>query len=295
MIITGVAAVLITFAIIIIIKELHLLPADMGILIIQDEAAPTGAVNINPETVQNDNPQNDSQQGTDQQKDVPKNSETQNSSEGAASPTTEEPASTLTLQEETQMFHYEELTQEIKDRITGVSYGVDCDVPYEELRYVNVLYWGFDGETHTGELIVNKAIAQDIVDIFKELYDQQYPIEQMVLVDEYDADDNASMAADNTSAFNYRLVDNGSGHLSLHSYGLAIDINPLYNPYIREVDGETVISPEAGAEYADRSLDCDYYINKGDLCYEAFISRGFTWGGNWKNQKDYQHFQKKLD
>lgn len=329
MIVAGLAAVLMTLAIIIIIKELHLLPADMGILIVQDGAKPTGAVTIDQEAAdmtdekgsntassepaQNSGTQkNDSETASDTsseksgiQSNVPQNdapqtseeqsSEVQSSIDEPDSNTSEETATTLTLQEETQMFRYEELSQEIKDRITGVSYGANCDVPYEELRYVTALYWGFDGETHTGELIVNKAIAQDIVDIFKELYDQKYPIEQMVLVDEYDADDNASMAADNTSAFNYRLVDNGSGHLSLHSYGLAIDINPLYNPYIREVDGETVISPENGTEYADRSLDCDYYISKGDICYEAFISRGFTWGGDWKNSKDYQHFQKKPD
>ena len=188
-------------------------------------------------------------------------------------------------------FFYEELTQEIKDRINGKSYGENCDVPYAELRYVKVLYWDFDGKVQEGELIVNKAIAQDIVDIFKELYDLKYPIEQMVLVDEYDADDNASMAADNSSAFNYRVVE-GTSRMSLHSYGMAIDINPLYNPYVHQLDGETVVTPENGAIYEDRSLDCDYYIQAGDACYNAFIKRGFTWGGDWKHQKDYQHFQK---
>lgn len=327
LIVVGLAAVVMTFAIIIIIKEFHLLPADMGILIVQDGAAPTEpvtndqeaaevtepvvmdpetteateAVTIDPETAASTEPasgtsdRNYDLQSNASQEDAPQTSGEQASSGKSDSNRAEESATALTRQEDNQMFRYEELSQEIKDRITGVSYGVDCDVPYEELRYVNVLYWGFDGETHTGEMIVNKAIAQDTVDIFKELYDQKYPIERMVLVDEYDADDNASMAANNSSAFNYRLVDNGSDNLSLHSYGLAIDINPLYNPYIRKVDGETVVSPENGTEYADRSLDCDYYISKGDICYEAFISRGFTWGGDWKNSKDYQHFQKKLD
>lgn len=190
-------------------------------------------------------------------------------------------------------FYYEELSDEIKARIAGKSYKEDCDVPYEELRYCKILYWGFDEETYEGELIVNKAIAQDIIEIFKELYDIKYPIERMVLVDEYDAEDNVSMAADNTSAFNYRKVD-GTDHISLHSYGLAIDINPLYNPYVRGSGDDTIITPENGAEYADRTLDCSYYINSGDACYEAFTERGFTWGGDWKNSKDYQHFQKKI-
>ena len=190
-------------------------------------------------------------------------------------------------------FYYEELSKEIKERINGKSYGENCDVPYEELRYVKVLHWGFDGETHIGEMIVNKAIAEDVIEIFKELYEAKYPIERMVLVDEYDADDNTSMAANNSSAFNYRVIE-GTKRISLHSYGMAIDINPLYNPYVHTVDGERVVTPLEGAKYEDRSLDCPYYIHAGDVCYEAFIKRGFTWGGNWKSNKDYQHFQKEL-
>lgn len=190
-------------------------------------------------------------------------------------------------------FYYEELSKEIKERINGKSYGENCDVPYEELRYVKVLHWGFDGETHIGEMIVNKAIAEDVIEIFKELYEAKYPIERMVLVDEYDADDNTSMAANNSSAFNYRVIE-GTKRISLHSYGMAIDINPLYNPYVHTVDGERVVTPVEGAKYEDRSLDCPYYIHSGDVCYEAFIKRGFTWGGNWMNNKDYQHFQKEL-
>ncbi len=218
---------------------------------------------------------------------------------------TEEPEDTITPTPEgdimeaigediSKEFYYEELSDEIKDRIQGKSYKDNCEVPYEELRYVRVLYVGFDGESHRGELIVNKAIAKDIIEIFRELYDEKYPIERMVLVDEYDADDNTSMTADNTSSFNYRKVD-GTDHLSLHSYGLAIDINPMYNPYVRTVDGKKVITPENGSSYADRSLACEYYIDKEDACYKAFTEHGFTWGGAWVNSKDYQHFQKKMD
>ncbi len=190
-------------------------------------------------------------------------------------------------------FYYEELTQEIKDRINGKSYGKNCEVPYDELRYVTVLHWGFDGQAHTGEMIVNKAIAEDVLEIFAELYEAEYPIERMVLVDEYDADDNTSMAANNSSAFNYRVIE-GTRRISLHSYGLAIDINPLYNPYVHVVDGERVVTPVEGAKYEDRTLDCPYYIHAEDVCYQAFVKRGFTWGGDWKNNKDYQHFQKVL-
>ncbi len=191
-------------------------------------------------------------------------------------------------------FYYEEISPEIKQRITGKSYGENCGIPYEELRYVTVLYWGFDNQPHTGEMIVNQVIAEDVTEIFKELYEAKYPIEQMVLVDEYDADDNASMAANNSSAFNYRVIE-GTNRISLHGYGLAIDINPLYNPYIHEVDGKRVVTPAEGAMYEDRTLDCPYYIREGDICYQAFMKRGFTWGGEWKNKKDYQHFQKVIE
>ncbi|MDF2544693.1 MAG: putative secreted protein [Herbinix sp.] len=188
-------------------------------------------------------------------------------------------------------FYAEEITQEIKDRITGKSYGDTCDIPYSDLKYLRLLYTGFDGNTHIGELIVATSIAQDILDIFYEFYEAQYPIERMVLVDEYNADDNASMTDNNTSSFNYRPVD-GTSRLSLHSYGLAIDINPRYNPYVREIDGKTVITPENGITYADRSLDEPYYISRDDICCQAFLKRGFTWGGDWVTMKDYQHFQK---
>jgi hypothetical protein len=190
-------------------------------------------------------------------------------------------------------FYYEELTKEIKDRINGKSYGKNCDIPYEELRYVRVLHWGFDDQPHSGEMIVNKAIAKDVIEIFTELYEAKYPIERMILVDEYDADDNTSMAANNSSAFNYRVIE-GTKRISLHSYGMAIDINPLYNPYVHVVDGERIVTPVEGEKYEDRSLDCAYYIHAEDVCYQAFIKRGFTWGGDWKNTKDYQHFQKVL-
>ncbi len=188
-------------------------------------------------------------------------------------------------------FYSEKIKDDIKKRIMGKSYKEDCTVPFEELRYVRVLYYGFDKKTHIGELIVNKAIASDIVAIFTELYENKYPIEQMVLVDEYEADDNASMAANNTSSFNYRVVP-GSTHLSKHALGLAIDINPLYNPYIQYTEEGTIILPEEGNKYADRTLDCPYYINEDDLCYKAFTKRGFTWGGFWETEPDFQHFQK---
>lgn len=190
------------------------------------------------------------------------------------------------------LFIVEELSQEIVNRIAGKSYKEDADIPHSDLRYIKVLHMGFDGETHIGEMIVNKAIADDMIDIFRELYSISYPIEKMFLIDDYDADDTKSMEDNNSSAFNFRFID-GTTRRSVHSDGLAIDINPLYNPYVRTRDGETEVLPESGWEYIDRDKENEYYIRKDDPCYQAFINSGFTWGGEWKNSKDYQHFEKK--
>lgn len=188
-------------------------------------------------------------------------------------------------------FFSEAIPDEVFSRMEGNSYGEDCTIPRSDLAYVRVLYYGFDSQTHIGELVVNTAISEDIVEIFQALYAASYPIEKMVLVDDYGADDNLSMAANNTSAFNYRVVQ-GTSTLSRHAAGMAIDINPLYNPWVYSDDGVTVIDPPAGAAYADRTLDVPYYIDQDDLCYQLFVEHGFVWGGDWTSSKDYQHFSK---
>lgn len=190
-------------------------------------------------------------------------------------------------------FYYEPISDALKERIYGLSYKEDCTVPYEQLRYVSVLYVDFDGHTQTGELICNRAIAQDFVEIFYELYQASYPIEKIRLIDEYQADDDLSCLDNNTSCFNYRPVG-GSSNLSKHALGLAIDINPFYNPYVTYPNGVERISPPGSEAYADRSLDFPYKIDENDLCYQLFTKHGFTWGGHWKSLKDYQHFQKAI-
>lgn len=190
-------------------------------------------------------------------------------------------------------FFYESLSDTVKERITGISYGEGCIVPYEELRYLQVLYMDFEGRPQVGEIICNQAIARDLAEIFYELYQAAYPIERIQLIDEYGGDDTLSMEANNTSCFNYRVVD-GTSSLSKHAYGMAIDINPLYNPYVTYPNGKRRVSPAVSEIYADRSLDFPNKIDKNDLCYQLFTQHGFTWGGNWKTMKDYQHFQKAL-
>lgn len=195
-------------------------------------------------------------------------------------------------------FYYEPLSANLRRYITGISYPAlddenpEPEITFDELRYVHVLHYDFDGNSTEGELICNEYIAQDLVEIFYELYRNEYQVEKILLIDEYDGDDTASMEDNNTSCFNYRPVE-GSTSLSNHAYGLAIDINPLYNPYVTYTgNGEENISPVSAFPYADRSLSFPYKIDENDLCYKLFIQHGFIWGGNWNSLKDYQHFQK---
>lgn len=188
-------------------------------------------------------------------------------------------------------FYYEDITEPLKKRINGLSYKDNCTVPYEDLKYLSVKYINFNGVEEIGELICNKSIADDLLEIFYELYLSSYPIEKIRLIDSYQADDDLSCADNNTSCFNYRVVE-GSKKLSKHALGLAIDINPVYNPYVTYPNGQIRISPEGSEIYADRTLDFPYKISESDLCYKLFIEHGFTWGGSWNSLKDYQHFQK---
>lgn len=163
------------------------------------------------------------------------------------------------------------------------------DVQLDTLRVRHV---DFEGETHEGVLICNKTISQDLREIFDELYKAKYPIERIRPISEYDNDDERSMQANNTSCFCYRVVE-GSTKLSNHARGMAIDINPLYNPCIRrKKDGTLLVQPATGRPYVNRSKKFKYKITKQDLCYRLFIQHGFQWGGNWKTVKDYQHFEK---
>ena len=183
------------------------------------------------------------------------------------------------------------IPDEIFAKMQGKSYKNDCTIPRDDLRYIHVLHKNIEGETLEGEMVCSKLIAEDLLEIFRELYDQSYPIEKMRLIDEYDADDERSMTDNNSSCFNYRTISH-TNKISKHGLGIAVDINTLYNPYTKVVDGERIIEPAAGAPYLDRDADFPYKIERGDLCYNLFISHGFEWGGDWTDRKDYQHFEK---
>jgi len=172
------------------------------------------------------------------------------------------------------------------------------DNPYirrSDLRYLRISHYDLEGRVHVGEMICNKLIADKLLAIFRELYAAHYPIQRMRLPDNYDADDERQMRDNNTSCFNYRNVS-GSRNLSKHARGLAIDINTLYNPYIRysKKDGSRIVEPATAVKYCDRKATFPYKITTSDLCYKLFIKHGFTWGGAWRTMKDYQHFEYKL-
>lgn len=169
----------------------------------------------------------------------------------------------------------------------GNSMPKNVPVPFEELRYLTIPYYDYDGQIQMGEMVCNKVIAKDLLFIFRELFAAQYQINSIRLVEDFNASDDLSMLANNTSCFNYRTVGN-SRKLSKHAYGLAVDINPLQNPYVRY--GK--VMPPGGEAYVDRNRSFSHKIDRRDLAFKLFTSHGFFWGGNWLN-KDYQHFDKR--
>ncbi|MBQ3456816.1 MAG: M15 family metallopeptidase [Synergistaceae bacterium] len=187
-------------------------------------------------------------------------------------------------------FWISEIDEATFARIKGKSYKDNCPIPLEDLRYLHVLHKDINGIVHGGELICNVYIASDVLEIFRAMFFGDYPIERVRLVDEYGADDETSMRDNNSSCFNFRFISRTT-RISKHGLGLAVDINTLYNPYVKTVDGKLIIEPATAGEYVDRSKNFPYKIEKGDLCYKLFTERGFEWGGEWKTVKDYQHFE----
>lgn len=162
-----------------------------------------------------------------------------------------------------------------------------CPVGLADLRYLTMSYRGFDRAVHKGELVVHASHASGVIRALRSLFDAGYPIRGMRLVDVYHADDDASVAADNTSAFNCRAVAGRPGVWSQHAYGTAIDINPVENPYVG-ADGTVVLA--ASRPYLDRSRQATGMIHAGDATVGALAAVGWKWGGYWTSVKDYQHF-----
>lgn len=193
-------------------------------------------------------------------------------------------------------FVSEEIPEDVFARIDGKSYVSNNNVTLSDLRYLKVLHYDFQHQPTVGELIVCADLVEDYLSIFQELFEAEYEIEKMFLIDDYwvgnaDDTDDASCDANNTSCFCYRAQTDAK-KLSNHAFGRAIDINPQQNPYVSYKNGQPVWNHENSDDYIDRSQELDHMIKEGDVCYNIFASHGFTWGGNWKSIKDYQHFEK---
>ncbi len=165
-----------------------------------------------------------------------------------------------------------------------------CPVSLDELSLVTIKHYDFAGEIRQGQLVVNSSMASNALSIFKELFELKFPIAKMVLIDEYNGDDNASMADNNSSCFNYRRILT-SEQLSMHSYGLAIDINPVQNPYIviNKESNEVQVFPKTGTGFLNRH---NYRGGMVEPIVAIFEKYGFNiWGGKWNELIDYHHFQ----
>jgi hypothetical protein len=182
----------------------------------------------------------------------------------------------------------EPIPESIREEMIGRSWHRELACPsFDDLRLLTLPHWGFDGRLATGELVVAASVADDVAAAFGQLFDARFPIAHMVRVDAYDGSDDASMADNNTSAFNCRAVTGGSS-LSQHAYGTAIDINPVQNPYL---SGDLVL-PETGQEYVDRGDVRPGMIVRPGGVVTAFEAIGWHWGGDWTSPVDYQHLSR---
>lgn len=161
----------------------------------------------------------------------------------------------------------------------------ECPLPRSDLRYATVSFWGFDDRPHTGEMILNAGAAQDLVGVFRKLYRARFPIEEMRVRRAGEIDAPPTGDYNNTDVFDCRPATGGS-HWSQHAFGLAVDINPFHNPYLK---GDLVV-PELSSAYLDRDWDRPGMIQPSDVVTRAFAAIGWGWGGEWSSLKDWQHF-----
>lgn len=215
-----------------------------------------------------------------------------------------------------------------KQMLLKKSWKQGCPVGLADLSYLVLTHWGFNGQIKVGELVVHRKLTMPTLHTFADLFAARYPIEKMELIENYDASDDRSMEANNSSAFNCRDITGKPGVFSKHSYGGAIDINPLQNPYIAPrsaslktmgwdtIEGkeeflrrngyntaspvlsfctdrpnDCLVFPEIGREYIDRSKKVPGYLQTDSAAVNAFTNQGFVWGGSWSSLLDYQHFE----
>jgi len=168
----------------------------------------------------------------------------------------------------------------------GKTWQPGCPVPLANLRYLTLSFWGFDGRTHTGELVVNASAVDALRKVFGRLFAARFPLEDLRIVEPGDLDEVPTGDGNTSAAFVCRPVRGSTSTFSAHSSGLAVDINPFQNPYHK---GASVL-PELASAYLDRSALRPGMISKGDVVTRAFAEVGWTWGGNWSSPKDLMHF-----
>lgn len=171
------------------------------------------------------------------------------------------------------------------DVVARSTWSEECPVSLEELSYITVSHYGFDGQFHTGEMIVNASVAEDIVGVFHKLHDARFPIEQMRVASQADLDAPPTGDGNVTGSFVCR-PSVSSKVWSQHAYGLAVDVNPFQNPYVK---GDVLI-PELASSYTNRGWVRPGMIFEGDVVFQAFAAAGWTWGGDWQTLKDRMHF-----
>lgn len=195
------------------------------------------------------------------------------------------------------MFKNEQLSEELKQELINKKiWAKSCPVDIERLRIITVSYIDFDGNSHDdGKLICLDVVALSAIDVFRDLYEMKFPLAKINIINDYDGDDDASMEDNSCACFNYRDIAN-STLISIHSYGLAIDINPIQNPFVMldHTKGMAQICPIEGTNYMNR-----LNMRKGMVTEKViaiFKKYGFTvWGGNWNTPLDYHHFQPTRD
>jgi hypothetical protein len=186
------------------------------------------------------------------------------------------------------VFKSQPVSAALIQRIRTTTWHPGCPVAPEDLRQLTLSFRDFDKKMRTGTLLVHRDLADEVVRIFQSLYQHEFTIERMVPIEDYGGNDDASMAANNTSAFNCRDTTGKPGVFSNHSWGRAIDINPLMNPYVK---GDQVLPP-GGRKYLDRSKAFPGSILNNGFAVRTFESKGWAWGGRWLDRQDYQHFEK---
>jgi hypothetical protein len=166
------------------------------------------------------------------------------------------------------------------------TWAAGCPVGADDLAYVQLTFWGFDDQRHTGELLLNRSVADDVVGVFRTLYKERFPFEELRVTSRAELDAHPTGDGNNTGSFVCRPSTGSTTTFSQHAFGLAIDLDPFQNPYTND----DLVLPELASSYLDRDDVRPGMITPDGVVVRAFESIGWTWGGTWRSLKDYQHF-----